>query len=49
VLGPDGAASGFDGKLMVRLRAGDGWPLRQAITRALAVLTGRALPRVWQM
>jgi urease accessory protein len=49
VLGPDAVASAFDGKLMVRLRAADGWPLRQQIVRMLAVLTGRALPRVWQM
>lgn len=49
VLGTDAAASGFDGKLMVRMRAADGWPLRQQIARVLAVLTGRALPRVWQM
>ena len=49
VLGDDAAASGFDGKLMVRLRAGDGWPLRVQIAAVLRVLTGRALPRVWQM
>ncbi len=49
VLGDDAAASGFDGKLMVRLRATDGWPLRQQIARVLRVLTARALPRVWQM
>ncbi len=49
VLGTGAAASAFDGKLMVRMMAGDGWPLRVQIARALAVLTGRALPRVWQM
>jgi urease accessory protein len=49
VLGDDGAASGFDGRLMVRMMAGDGWPLRQAIVRVLAVLRKAALPRVWQM
>ncbi|MGL4321632.1 MAG: urease accessory protein UreD [Paracoccaceae bacterium] len=49
VLGEGAAASGFDGKLMVRMRAGDGWPLRQQIARVLRVLTARALPRVWHM
>jgi urease accessory protein len=48
VLG-DGAASGFDGKLMVRMMAADGWPLRQQIVAVLAVLRKAALPRVWQM
>ena len=49
---PDGvaaAASGWDGKCVVRLRAADGWPLRRALVRLLAVLRGgAALPRVWQ-
>jgi urease accessory protein len=49
VLGEGAAASAFDGKLMVRVMAHDGWPLRQQIARVLAVLTGRPLPRVWQM
>jgi urease accessory protein len=48
VLG-DGAASGFDGKLMVRMMAADGWPLRRQIVAVLAVLRRAALPRVWQM
>lgn len=44
------AASAFDGKLVVRMTAADGWPLRRQIVRALAVLRpGRPLPRVWQM
>ena len=44
------AASAPDGRLMVRLMAGDGWPLRRQIARCLAVLRGgQALPRVWQM
>jgi urease accessory protein len=34
---------------MVRMMAGDGWPLRQQIAVVLQVLTRRALPRVWQM
>lgn len=49
VLGPDAAASGFDGKLMVRIMAADGWPLRQQIAAVLAVLRKAALPRVWQI
>jgi urease accessory protein len=48
VLGDGGAASGWDGKCVVRLVAGDGWPLRQQLARILRVLTGRDLPRVWQ-
>ena len=43
-----GAASGWDGKCVVRLTAMDGWPLKQQLARVLRVLTGRALPRVWQ-
>ncbi|MFE3835954.1 urease accessory protein UreD [Pseudogemmobacter sonorensis] len=46
--GVEAAASGLDGRLMCRMRAGDGWPLRRQITRALAVLRQRPLPRVWQ-
>ncbi len=44
----DGAASGWDGKCVVRLTATDAWPLKQQLARILQVLTGRALPRVWQ-
>jgi urease accessory protein len=43
------AASGWDGKCLVRVTAGDGWPLKRQLARVLAVLTGRPLPRVWQM
>ena len=43
-----GGASGFDGRLVVRLMAGDGWPLRRQILRLLAVLRPGPLPRVWQ-
>jgi urease accessory protein len=49
VLGPDAAVSGFDGKLIVRMMAADGWPLRQQIVAALGVLRRAPLPRVWQM
>ena len=43
-----GAASGWDGKCVVRLTASDAWPLKQQLARVLHVLTGRLLPRVWQ-
>lgn len=44
------AASALPGRLMLRMMAGDGMPLRRQMARALAVLRpGRALPRVWQM
>lgn len=42
-------ASGFDGKLTVRLMAGNGWPMRRQILRVLAVLRDDPPPRVWQM
>jgi urease accessory protein len=41
-------ASGFDGKLVIRLMAGDGWPLRRQIARLVQVLRPGPLPRVWQ-
>jgi len=47
--GVRGAASGFDGKLTIRLMAGDGWPLRRQIARLVAVLRAGPLPRVWQI
>jgi urease accessory protein len=47
--GVDAAASGFDGKCILRLAAADGWPLRQQLLRILGPLLGRAPPRVWQM
>lgn len=42
------AASAFDGKLVVRLMAPDGWPLRRTLIRLLNPLRPRPLPRVWQ-
>lgn len=52
VLDGDGvvaAASAFDGRLVVRAMAQDGWPLRRQMARALSVLRrGAVLPRVWQ-
>lgn len=47
--GVDGAASAWDGKLLVRMMAVDGWPLRQQIRRVLAAIRPGPLPRVWQM
>ncbi len=48
--GVEGAASGFDGKCVVRLLAADGWPLRKQILRLMAALRrGAPPPRVWQI
>jgi urease accessory protein len=45
----ESGASALPGRLVLRLLAWDGLPLRRQILRALAVLRpGRALPRVWQ-
>lgn len=42
------AASGWDGRLLVRIMAADGWPLRRQIARVLTALRDAPLPRVWQ-
>jgi urease accessory protein len=47
--GVEAAASGFDGKCLIRALAVDGWPMRRLIVRVLARLSGRSLPRVWQI
>jgi urease accessory protein len=47
--GVAGGASGLDGRLIVRLMAGDGWPLRRQFLRILAVLRPGPCPRVWQL
>jgi len=48
--GVSAAASAFDGKLMCRILAADGWPMRRQIVRALSVLRrNQPLPRVWQV
>lgn len=47
--GVAGAASGFDGKLTVRLMAADGWPLRRQVMRLMLAMRQAPLPRVWQM
>ena len=46
--GVTGGASGFDGRLVIRLMAGDGWPLRRQVARLVAALRPGPLPRVWQ-
>mgnify|MGYP005849327719 CR=1 FL=1 len=46
--GVTGGTSGFDGKLVIRLMAGDGWPLRLQIIRLVRALRPGPLPRVWQ-
>lgn len=43
------AASAWDGRLVVRLAAADGWPLRRALAAVLTQLRGGPLPRVWQI
>jgi urease accessory protein len=47
--GVNAGASGFDGKLTVRLMAADSRLLRKQILRVLQVLRDGPLPRVWQM
>jgi urease accessory protein len=48
-LGAYGGASAWDGKLLVRLAAPDGYALRRILLPVLSVLTGkRPLPQVWQ-
>lgn len=46
--GCEAAASAWEDKCVVRIFARDGWPLRQQLAAVLSVLSGRALPRVWQ-
>lgn len=44
------AASGWDGKCVVRMLAADGWPLRKQILAVMDVMRrGAAAPRVWQL
>jgi urease accessory protein len=47
--GVQAAASGWNGRCVLRATAADPWPLRQFLGRCVARLTGRPLPRVWQM
>ena len=47
--GVKAAASAWNGRLVVRLLAGDAWPVRQVVARILKVLREDPLPRVWQL
>ncbi|MGR3361238.1 MAG: urease accessory protein UreD [Paracoccus sp. (in: a-proteobacteria)] len=47
--GVTAAASAPPGRLVLRLLAADGWPLRRQIIRLLAVLRPAPLPRTWQI
>jgi urease accessory protein len=47
--GCEAAASAWDGRLVIRALAADGWPLRRLVARLLTILRGGALPRVWQV
>ncbi|OZA09842.1 MAG: hypothetical protein B7Y02_11555 [Rhodobacterales bacterium 17-64-5] len=49
---PDGvsaAASGWNGRTLLRATATDLWALKLYLGQAVARLTGRPLPRVWQL
>lgn len=46
--GVESGASAFDGRLVLRLIAWDGLPLRRQLLRAIQVLRPGPLPRVWQ-
>lgn len=49
-LGDLGGASAFDGRIVARALAPDGYALRQVIVPALSILRdGAALPRVWRL
>lgn len=47
--GVEAGASAFDGRLILRLIAWDGLPLRRQILRALSVLRPGPVPCVWQV
>jgi urease accessory protein len=49
VLGPGAAASGWNGKCVVRVLAPGARELRRAVAAVLAVLRPGGLPRVWAM
>jgi urease accessory protein len=46
--GVTGAASGWDGRCVARLLAGDALPLKRAVARVIVAMGGH-LPRVWQI
>ncbi len=43
------AASALEGRLVIRLMARDGWPLRRKLAQILTLLRRAPLPRVWQI
>lgn len=47
--GVTAAASAPPGRLVLRLLAADGWPLRRQVNRLLAALRPDPFPRVWQV
>jgi urease accessory protein len=47
--GVTAAVSGWNGRSLVRAMATEPWPLKVYLGAVLARLTGRPLPRVWQM
>ncbi|MDV7145029.1 urease accessory protein UreD [Tropicimonas sp. TH_r6] len=47
--GVDAAASGWDGRCLVRMTARDGWPLRRLMVKLLTHIRGTVPPRVWQI
>lgn len=46
--GVDGAASAFDGRLLLRALAQDAWPLRRQMLRLIGLLCPGGAPRCWQ-
>ncbi|PRY25218.1 urease accessory protein [Aliiruegeria haliotis] len=46
--GVTAAASAWDGRCLVRLMAGDAWPLRKALVKLVTHFRGTVPPRVWQ-
>ncbi|MCB1437343.1 MAG: urease accessory protein UreD [Rhodobiaceae bacterium] len=46
-LGEAGAASAWEGKLVARIAAADGQALRAVLVKALGLLSGTPLPRMW--
>lgn len=47
--GVTSAASAPSGRLIIRMLASDGWPLRKQINRLLLALRPDPLPRIWQI
>ncbi len=47
--GVESAATGFDGRCLLRFLSRDGLPLRRQVLRVLRILRPGPLPRVWQV